>query len=76
MVASGDDDVHLRTFAMQMDKIVGEALLHRCGRLLDVEDIAADEQCIRAFLLAPLLQLTEEMAVFVASVVVLIDDLS
>lgn len=76
MVACRDDDVHGWALKMELHEIVVEGFLHRGGWLLDVEHVAADEQRIGLFLSAPFRELLEEVAVFVRTVVVLVDDLS
>ena len=76
MIAGRDDDVHLRTYPMQPNEIVGKGLFYRCRGLLDVKHITAYQQRIRLFFLAPAFQLTEEVAMLVSSVVILIDDLT
>ena len=71
-----DDDVHVGTLLMQTNKILRKYFLHGGRRLLDVEHVTAHDQSIGLFVPAPLLQLTEEVTVLIASVVVLINNLT
>ena len=75
MVACHDDDMHVGACGVEVHEVVGECLLDRSRRLLDVEDVATDEKGIGMLLEAPGFELTEEMLVFVDAVVVLINDL-
>ena len=76
MVAGGDDDVHVGQGLLEIDELLVEEAFRRRRRLLDVEHVAAHEEGVGAFFLAPALQLLEEMQVLVAPVVVLVKDLA
>ena len=62
--------------AVEIDKVVRKCLLHGGRGVLDVKDIAADEENIGMLRLAPALQLTEEVGMLIAAVVVLIEYLT
>ena len=76
MVAGSDDHRHVWTDFDEIHEMAGEGLFHGRSRLLDVEYVAADKECIRMMLAAPRLELHEEMIMLVGPTVILIKDLT
>ena len=76
MVAGSDDDVHVGHLFLEFYELLIKQFLRGRRRLLDVEHIAAHKQDIGLFFLAPSRQLFEEMEMFVAPFVVLVEDLT
>ena len=75
VIACCDGYMHLGTFLVEPDEIVSKRLLHRCRGLLDVKHITTHKQSVWLFFFTPLFQLTEEVAMLVTTVIVLVDDL-
>ena len=62
--------------AMQGDDRAVEKILDRGAGLLDVEDVAAHQQRVGPVLVAPRLELAEEVGVLVEAVIVLVQNLA
>lgn len=76
MVAGSDDYPHCGVAVVQLDKKIVEGMFGGCTWLLDIEDIATHQQCVRLILSAPAVELVEEMLMFIFSTIVLVHYLS
>ena len=75
MIASHDNYSHVGEGIMERNKILVETAFSVGTGLLDVENVATYQQCIRAIDATPFFQLVEEMVMLVFAGVVLIHHL-
>jgi hypothetical protein len=72
VIARHNDDAHGGNGPVETDKEIVEHPFDRDDRVLDVENVATHHQGVGAILLAPLLELLEEIIVLILPAVVLI----
>ena len=76
MIPRHNDNMHLRISSVQMHKLIRECFPCSGRRLLNVEHISTNYQCIGLLFTTPLLQLRKIIVMLIAPFIILIDDLA